>query len=171
MASTFTLAFYLCTLASGHWEARLDMAENTSSFQTTSANEEAEQEVLGKQIPALALCYVSCSKDSGNAFVGAALVTDHRTRPLEFCYIAPIRPTAMQRLLYGRTLDEHVNVDVIAKRLLEGLSRVSDIIFVDSEVLLEARRLCSVPVASSFYFFRRRFLADSGQESRPRVFL
>jgi hypothetical protein len=123
------------------------MAEFTSGVQTKSASGEAEPEVLGKQISSLALCYVSCSKDSGNAFVGAALVTDHRTRPLEFCYVAPIRPTTIQRLLYGKSLDEHVNVDVMVKKLLEGLSRVPDIIFVDSELLLETSRLCPVPIA------------------------
>lgn len=123
------------------------MVESVDTSQIDSVLVDEELKVLGKPISSLVLCYLSCTKDGGNGFVGAALVTDCRTRPIEFCYIAPIRPTSMQRVLYGKTLDEHVNVDVIAKKLLEGLSRVPDVIFVDSAVLLEIDRLLSIPVA------------------------
>jgi hypothetical protein len=53
----------------------------------------------------------------------------------------------MQKLLYGGTLDEHVTIDVISKRLVDGLARRPDILFVNSEQLLPLRRLLQIPVA------------------------
>src|SRR5690606_20751837 len=77
---------------------------------------------------------------------GAVLVTDARTRPLEFLCASPIRPTKMQALLYGGTLWEHAVVDVIAHKLLGSLSRKLDAIFVDSAGSLATRRVAAVPV-------------------------
>lgn len=96
----------------------------------------------------ICLAYLSCPQDGAKGFLGALLVTDSRTRPIHFGYVAPVRPTTMQRVLYGRTLDCHVKIDVIAKKLAaEGLARKPDVVFVDSESLLAARRLFNVPMA------------------------
>jgi hypothetical protein len=103
--------------------------------------------VLGKEPEDLVLCYLSCSQDAGKAYIGAILITDSRARPLEFAFVDRIQPTTMQRLLYGRTLDEYIRADVIAKKLYGGLSRKPDVVFVDAVDLLAIRRLTGVPVA------------------------
>jgi hypothetical protein len=96
----------------------------------------------------ICLAYLSCPQDGAKGYVGALLLTDARTRPLHFGYVAPVRPTAMQRILYGRTLDAHVKIDVITAKLInDKLSRVPDVLFVDAEELLHARRLLNVPTA------------------------
>jgi len=93
------------------------------------------------------LCYLICPQDASGAFVGALMLTDGRTRPLHFGYVSPIKPTAMQRLLYGPTLREHLKIDVIANKLFDGLPQVPDVTFVDSSELLCARRLSAAPLA------------------------
>lgn len=94
------------------------------------------------------LGYVTCPQDAAKGFLGALLLTDERTRPLHFGYVAPIRPTLMQRILYGKTLELHAKVDVILQRLSrDGLGRVPDVVFVDSEELLAAREVFGVPTA------------------------
>ena len=94
------------------------------------------------------LAYLSCPQDGAKGYLGALLVTDGRTRPLHFGYVAPVRPTIMQRILYGRTLDVHVKMDVIARKLVQdGISKVPDVLFVDAEDLLAARPIFNVPTA------------------------
>lgn len=95
----------------------------------------------------LVLCYVTCPQDSSKSFVGGLLITDYKSRPLHFAYVTPVRPTAMQRILYGATLNEHIQVDVIAKRLFEELPIVPTVLFVDNEDILKIQRIVKFPVA------------------------
>lgn len=96
----------------------------------------------------LILAYLSCPYDAAKSFIGALLITDATGRPLHFTYVSPVRPTTMQRLLYGKTLTEHTKVDVITKKLFAAdMSMVPDVLFVDSAELLAARRISNVPTA------------------------
>jgi hypothetical protein len=93
------------------------------------------------------LCYLSCATDAAGGFVGAILLTDNRARPLHFAFVQPVKPTKMQRILYGSTLEGHIKVDVIAQKLWQGLPHPPDVIFVDSLDLIGARRITRVPTA------------------------
>lgn len=100
-------------------------------------------------VDAATLGYLICPQTADKGFAGALLVTDERTRPLHFAFVSPVRPTGMQRLLYGATLNGHIKIDVIgAKLLTSGLSIVPSVLFVDSDDLIEIRRLVKWPVAS-----------------------
>lgn len=100
----------------------------------------------GKDPSELVLCYLACPPDS-DGFVGAVLLTDGRGRPLHFAYVSPIRPTRMQRLLYGATLDEHLKVDVITARLVQDLPTKPHLVFVDMPDLIGAKRVTGIPTA------------------------
>ena len=94
------------------------------------------------------LAYLSCPQDGAKGYVGAILLTNARTQPLHFGYVAPVRPTVMQRILYGRTLDAHVKINVITRKLFhDGLSRKPDVVFVDADDLLAARSIFKAPIA------------------------
>src|SRR5580704_5434489 len=93
------------------------------------------------------LCYLVCATDASGGFVGAILLTDNRARPLHFAFVQPVKPTKMQRILYGSTLDEHIKIDVIARRLWDGLPNPPDVLFVDAPDLILARRVTRVPTA------------------------
>lgn len=94
------------------------------------------------------LCYLVCMKDPAGGFVGGILLTDNRARPLHFAFVQPVRPTAMQRILYGSILEEHLKIDVIAHKLWEGLPNPPDVVFVNSPDLIAARRVTGgVPTA------------------------
>jgi hypothetical protein len=124
------------------------------STSRSSANAAGGPEVSSGSIPDADLIivgYLSCPTGPDHAFLGAVLITDHRTRPLQFAYVAPVRPTTIQRILYGSTLSEHVKVDIIIKKLFsDGVSYEPHVLFVDSADLLAARRVVSVPVAHLF---------------------
>lgn len=103
--------------------------------------------VAGKQPTDLVLCYLQCPTDAAGGFLGAILVTDYRARPQHYAYVQPVKPTKMQRILYGATLDEHIKVDVIAKKLWEGLPTKPDVLFVDAADLIATRRVSGIPTA------------------------
>jgi hypothetical protein len=119
-----------------------------------------------KDATSLTLAYFSCPPGPDKNFLGGLLITDARSRPLHFGYVAPVRPTPMQRLLYGGTLHEHVRVDVIAKKLFsDGVPVVPDVLFVDDKQLLTARRVVKVPTA----LLERRPASDTAFNSLSTV--
>jgi hypothetical protein len=138
-----------------------------------------ETQLLGKTVEEFVIAYISCPQDSGRNYLGAVLLTDYRTRPLEFAFVSPVKITAMQRIIHGRTLDEAIIVDLIANRLLKEATKRPDIIFVDSDILLEVHRLTKAPVAKLFRqdgapdqansISTVRFTASGGSERTSKV--
>jgi hypothetical protein len=113
----------------------------------TYQDQKKEESIREKDPSAITLCYLTCPQDAANAFLGAIMVTDFRARPLHFAFVSPIRPTRIQRILYGSTLDEHVKIDVISEKLLKDLPVCPDVLFVDAEELLPVRRVIQKPTA------------------------
>lgn len=107
----------------------------------------AEGIVGGPEYGQHVLAFLIAPEAPGGGFTGALLVTDSRTRPLEFISAAPVKPTKIQTYLYGKTLREHATIDVIARKLLTSISHRPVVVFVDSEELLEVGRIVNVPVA------------------------
>ncbi|MBK8267170.1 MAG: hypothetical protein IPK83_02225 [Planctomycetes bacterium] len=74
----------------------------------------------------------------------------------------------MQRILYGSTLEEHIRVDVVTKKLFfEGLPVSPHVVFVDSVELLPARRLLGLPIAR---LSRQESKGDSGMSLSSLVY-
>jgi hypothetical protein len=70
------------------------------------------------------------SFDDNAGIMGAILVTDPDTKPLEFRITAPIKPTNFQKTLYGDVLLEHILVELIALPLLGAIKDDLDLILV-----------------------------------------
>jgi hypothetical protein len=113
----------------------------------TDEHREPLVELLGRPVADFVIAYISCLQDSARNYLGAILLTDYRTRPLEFAFVSPVKITTLQRIIHGRTLDEAITVDLVTKRLLTEATKRPDIVFVDSDLLLEAQRLTKTPVA------------------------
>jgi len=100
-----------------------------------------------KQTADFILSYLICPQDAANAFLGALMITDYRARPLHFSFVSPIRPTRIQRILYGSTLNEHIKIDVIAQKLLKDIPMAPDVLFVDESELTVVSRITEIPTA------------------------
>jgi hypothetical protein len=96
------------------------------------------------------LAYLIAPEAPGGGFTGALLVTDGRTRPLEFVSAAAVRPSKLQSILYGKSLQEHATIDVIARKLLKSMSFRPELLLVDSEDLLGIAQFVQIPVAVLF---------------------
>lgn len=78
--------------------------------------------------------------------MGAILVTDADTKPLEFRVTAPIKPTGFQKTLYGDVLLEHILVELISVPLLNAINEQIDLIIVKDPFFLGANNKQGVRV-------------------------
>lgn len=78
----------------------------------------------------------SLTLDESSGIMGAILVTDGETKPLEFRVTAPIKTTNFQKTLYGDVLLEHVLVELISLPLISALNEELDLILVRDPLFL-----------------------------------
>lgn len=74
------------------------------------------------------------------------LVTDARTVPLEFRVTDPVQPTPLHRALYGASLGDHAEIDLVALPLLRALREDASLVLVRTPRLLRLQERITVPV-------------------------
>ena len=74
--------------------------------------------------------------ESDAGIMGAILVTDSDTKPLEFRVTAPIKPTNFQKTLYGDVLLEHILTELVSVPLLNAINEEIDLILVKDPLFL-----------------------------------
>ncbi len=84
--------------------------------------------------------------DDDSGIMGAILVTDAETKPLEFRVTAPIKTTNFQKTLYGDVLLEHILVELISLPLINAISEEIDLILVKDPLFLGANNKQGVRV-------------------------
>lgn len=98
-----------------------------------------------------------------NYFRGAALVTDVRGIPADFRYTEPVRPTKLERILYGGALDIYLREEVILSNLIEAVEVRPALWLVDSDELIRpVQKIAKIPVISASAT-QRSPLDQSGQ--------
>jgi hypothetical protein len=84
--------------------------------------------------------------EDGTAIRGGALITDIETKPYEFRCTSPVRPTSIQRMLYGDTLEEYIYVELIGVPLIKAAKEKPSLVLVRTPLLLRIRPFLSCPV-------------------------
>lgn len=84
--------------------------------------------------------------ENGAAIRGAMLITDIETKPYEFRITGPVRPSPIQRVLYGDTLDDYVHIDLIGVPLIRAAKEKLSLILVANPSLLRIRPKLSSPM-------------------------
>ena len=96
-------------------------------------------------------------------FRGAALVTDSRGIPSDFRYTEPVRPTKLERILYGNALDIYLREDIILDNLLGAVQTKPVIWILSDEGLIDpVQRISRLP-AMVIVGSARSPLEQSGQ--------
>jgi hypothetical protein len=72
-----------------------------------------------------------------NGYIGAFMVTDYRGYPLEFRATTPVRPSLVQKALYGAQLEHFVSVQLCARTLIQQISRKPVVLLVSNSNLLD----------------------------------
>jgi hypothetical protein len=81
------------------------------------------------------LVFEKTAKEDG--FIGALMVTDNRGYPLEFRATTPVKPSLVQKTLYGGQLEHYVGVELCGQALLRESQRKPKIILVPDRALLD----------------------------------
>ena len=105
-------------------------------------------------------------EDNGG-IMGAIMVTDADTKPLEFRVTAPIKPTSFQRTLYGDVLHEHILVELISVPLLNAINEQVDLIIVKDKFFLGANNKQGVRVVRLFTESEDKSRRSSKSEEIP----
>lgn len=90
------------------------------------------------------------TSDENGGIIGAILVTDEETKPLEFRVTSPIKPTGFQKTLYGDVLLEHILVELISVPLLSAINEHVDLILVKDPFFLGANHKQGIRVVRVF---------------------
>jgi hypothetical protein len=98
--------------------------------------------------------------DDESGIMGAILVTDAETKPLEFRVTAPIKTTNFQKTLYGDVLLEHILVELISLPLISAISEEIDLILVKDPLFLGVNNKQGVRVV--------RVYSEKGQNSSAK---
>lgn len=106
----------------------------------------------------------SLTLDETTGIMGAILVTDSETKPLEFRVTAPIKTTNFQRTLYGDVLLEHVLVELISLPLISALNEEIDLILVKDPLFLGANNKQGIRVVHIFSQDDKHQIPQSGVE-------
>ncbi|MEJ2552257.1 MAG: hypothetical protein P8Z34_16415, partial [Anaerolineales bacterium] len=77
--------------------------------------------------------------DDGASIRGGCLVTDGQTRPLEFRVSGAIRPTSLQKILYGDTLHEYICNELVGMPMMKALESKPDLVLVRDAEFLKLR--------------------------------
>ncbi len=102
---------------------------------------------LEKNAEERTICFLDLAKfEEGAEMRGGCLVTDALTRPIEFWVSGVIRPTSIQRILYGDTLHEYICNDLVGIPLLSTLESSPDLILVREAEFLKLRLRVEMPV-------------------------
>ncbi|MDR1472269.1 MAG: hypothetical protein LBS75_07075 [Synergistaceae bacterium] len=98
-----------------------------------------------------------------NYFRGAALVTDSRGIPTDFRYTEPVRPTKLERILYGSALDIYLREEIILGNLLDAIETKPSLWLVCDEALMAPIQKISRLPAITLEQSTRAPLETSGQ--------
>ena len=72
-----------------------------------------------------------------DGYITALMITDNRGYPLEFKATTPVRPSLVQKTLYGDKLEHYISVELCGKQLVKQSGRKPKIILVPDKKLLD----------------------------------
>jgi hypothetical protein len=75
--------------------------------------------------------------NTSGSFIGASLILDINGIPLEFKCTQSLKPTMLQKALYGDRLVPYIGAEVFGRSILASLSNLPNLVIVDREYLLE----------------------------------
>lgn len=75
------------------------------------------------------------------------MVSDIRTRPLEFCVTSAVKPSTMQKILYGKVLKPSMYNDTLGLPLLTKSTQEKNVVFVKQANFLQLRPNVAFPIA------------------------
>ena len=86
--------------------------------------------------------------DDGDSFIAAWMVTDGRGYPLEFRATTPVRPSLVQKTLYGAKLEHYIGIELCGQQLIQQSQRKPALVLVPETWLLDLADAVEVDMAA-----------------------
>jgi hypothetical protein len=83
--------------------------------------------------------YLGIEKKSDETYIGGIIISDIYGIPVEFKYTEPVKPTNLQKILYGKSIEKYLTVDILAKKLLMSIQEKPRFILVKDMSLLQTQ--------------------------------
>lgn len=91
-----------------------------------------------KSLPSTLLGFIVVEKTVKNdGYIAALMVTDERGYPLEFRATTPVKPTLVQKTLYGTQLEHYVGIELCSRELIQQSARKPKIVLVPKTWMLD----------------------------------
>lgn len=97
------------------------------------------------------LGYITTRVFEGPTYLGGVLVVDKKGIPVEFKYVEPIKPSKLQTLLYGNTMDRYIRIESVGIPLVNALEHKPIVLFVREEPFLEESKWTFPVISISRY--------------------
>lgn len=89
--------------------------------------------------------YALFDVESKDGYLASILITDTQGIPLEFKCTHSIKPTQIQKALYGVNLKTYIANNLCAVPLLNNITNKPDIIFINDRMMMEIREKTNIP--------------------------
>jgi hypothetical protein len=83
--------------------------------------------------------------EGGESLIASILITDEFGIPLEFKCTQSIKPTAIQKTLYGDKMRSYIAVKLCGLPLINSINNRPEILYVNDISLLEIRKYIDIP--------------------------
>ena len=98
-------------------------------------------------MPDVNILYVdSLEFEDGKCLRGGALVVSQTTEPLEFRCTSAVRPTNLQKILWGDSLGAHIAANLVGVPLMRAIKQKFSLVVVKTPEFLDMRENCDIPV-------------------------
>jgi hypothetical protein len=104
---------------------------------------------------------------SNDGYLGSILVLDTTGCPVEFRATYPVKPTVIQRTLYGDILEKYIGVELCGRPLVGSISHRLAVLIVRREFLLGVRLWLDTPVVFIQRLGEAIEVADVKMSDRP----
>jgi hypothetical protein len=90
--------------------------------------------------------FLQVSEIAPDSYLGAILVTKLTSVPVEFRVTLPVKPTNIQKSLYGESMVPYIGTELCGTQLLESITHNPEVVFVSPEYMLGVRPNSAAPV-------------------------
>jgi len=92
------------------------------------------------------IAFLQVAEIAPDSFLGAILVTKPTSVPVEFRVTLPVRPTNIQKSLYGESMIPYIGTELCGTQLLEAITHNPEVVFVSPDYMLGVRPNSAAPV-------------------------
>ena len=94
--------------------------------------------------------YLKILEIADDVYMGAILVTNEFSVPVEFRVTVPVKPTTIQKAIYGEAMVPYIGTELCGTQLLDKITHDLEAVLVSPRYMLNLRAKSSAPILHVF---------------------